>query len=149
MVRVQTSMEVQKALGRYRGPWPSLLSITIVAMVFLGTPVIDLIGHHFGTGDLVRLLIWSALLSVVGIVPQSIVSVRGIRLVWRFRFIPWADVARLYWSGPRERELMIGLADGTRLTVSGLPRDRLPGVLILARQAAPSSPTHSSDPPPT
>lgn len=146
---MQTSIEVQKALGRHRAPWPSLLSVTIVAVMFLAIPVMDLIRHQFGAGDLVRVLVWSAFLALVWIIPRSVVSVRGIRLVWRFRFVPWTDVARLYWSGPSERDLMIGLADGTRLTVSGLPRDRLPGVLILARQATPSSPTSPSVPPPT
>ena len=134
MFAVQTSIEVQKALGRYRARWYSLLPSTVIFLLFFGRAFLAAIDRHFSVGELAPVVLWGAAVVAVWL-PQTIVSVRGIRLVWRFRFIPWSNVARLYWSKPGEQDLQIGLTDGSRIRVPGLPGDRLPGILILARQA--------------
>ena len=130
---MKTSIEVQKALGRYRGPWYALLPSTVICLAFLSRPLIIADRHHLGGGAALSMLCWGAALAASWLIPRTVVSVQGIRLVWQFRFIPWSQVARLYWSKPGERDLLIGLTDGTRVKLPGLPGDRLPGVLILAR----------------
>ncbi len=133
---MQPNPEVARALGRYRGPLFALIPGTILGLLFLALLVVAILRHHVQTSDWVNGLVWCTALAAFWLVPQTIVSTTGIRLVWRFRFIPWSDVARIYGSGPGDPNLLIGLANGKRLSVPGLPPDRLPGILILARQLA-------------
>jgi len=122
-------------MGRYRGPMFVLIPTTIILLAFLTFRIVAISRHHFQIGDLVGLLFLCALLTAVWLIPQTIVSTTGLRLVWRFRFIPWSQVARVYGSGPGDPDLRIGLVDGKQLSVPGLPSNQVAGIIILARQA--------------
>jgi len=132
---VTADVEVERALGRYRGPLFALVPVTILCLFFASLQVVIGARHHFQFHDWMSLFGYGAVVTALWFVPQTVVSTTGIRLLWRLRFIPWVDVARVYGSGPGDPNLLLGLVDGKRLSLPGVPADRLPGVLILARQA--------------
>lgn len=126
--------EAARAIGRYRSPMFVLIPTTIILLAFLTFRIVAISRHHFQIGDLFSLIFVCVLLTAVWLIPQTIVSTTGLRLVWRFRFFPWSQVARVYGSGPGDPDLRIGLVDGEQLSVPGLPSDRVAGILILARR---------------
>jgi len=85
----------------------------------------------------ILLIFWVAFLAAVWLVPQTIISTAGVRLIWRRRFVPWNEIERIYPAGPGDPNILVGLRGGKALSLPGVKQNRLPGILILARMHGP------------
>jgi len=135
---VQTELEVEKALGRYHGPWFAFISTLSIG---IGWIYIELqrIGYVNQRQDAVLVICWVLALVAFWCIPKTVITRSGIRLVWRLRFIPWTDVERIYQAGPGDPNILVGLkvTKGVKLTsLPGVHQNRLPGIVILARRAS-------------
>lgn len=129
---MQTDLEVARALGRYRAPWFVRVPAVMLAVIWAYDQIDRPLAILSQWEDVALLVIGLSFLAVVWFVPQTIISTAGVRLVWRHRFIPWAQVERVYQAGPGDPNILIGLRGGKRLSLPGVRHDRLPGILILA-----------------
>ena len=118
---------MQRAIGRYRLPW-----LDLVLPCLLGTLLI--FGGLIARSSVAPFSIASgvALVAFSWLVPVTIIDVRGVRLVRRFRFIDWAQVTKVFQPGPGDPDTMIELKNGERVLLPGVGRDRLPGIVALA-----------------
>lgn len=133
---MDSSLAVSKALGRYRGPWFVVWPATAMAAGWIFLAVARL-SRQVGWESVILLAFWMVFLAAVWLVPQTIVSIAGVRLVWRRRFVPWEEVERIYAAGPGDPNILVGLRAGRALSLPGVKHDRLPGILILARMRGP------------
>ncbi len=129
---MQTDLEVARALGKYRAPWFVFVPPAMLALIWAYDQVDRRLAPFLHWQDLLLLVMSVVLMAAAWWVPQTIVSTAGVRLVWRGRFIPWTDVDRVYQAGPGDPNVLVGLRGGKRLSLPGVNRDRLPGILILA-----------------
>ena len=108
---MNSSLAVSKALGRYRGPrfmvWPA----TALAACWILLSIARL-SRQFGWESVIFLAFWVVFLGAVWLVPQTIVSTAGVRLIWRRRFILWDEIERIYPSGPGDPDILVGLRGG-------------------------------------
>ena len=85
------------------------------------------------------LVFWVTLLCAVWLVPQTIISTAGVRLLWRRRFVAWDQIERIYPAGPGDPNILVGLRSGKAQSLPGVKQDRLAGILILARMHVPGA----------
>ncbi len=131
-MRVQTDLEVARALGRYRAPWFVFVPGVMLGVVWLYDQIDRRLAPFLQWQDLLLLASCFCFLAVAWFVPQTVISTAGIRLVWRGRFIPWTEVDRVYQAGPGDPNVLVGLRGGKPLSLPGVTQDRLAGILILA-----------------
>ena len=74
-----------------------------------------------------------AIIAGAWFVPSVVISERGVRLPRRFTFIPWAEVTTVFQPGPGD-PVRIQLSNGKRVTLHGVDRDRVAGIVVLARR---------------
>ncbi len=129
---MKADLEVAKALGRYRGSWLTAVTLVLIGVVLMTVQMQIVPNHQWQS--LVLCLPWVAFLTAVWLIPQTVISPTGIRLVWRCKFISWTDVVRIYQAGPGDPNIVLGLRSGKALSLPGVKQDRLPGIVVLAQR---------------
>ncbi|MET3806228.1 hypothetical protein ABIB25_003238 [Nakamurella sp. UYEF19] len=142
---MQTDLEVARALGRYRASWFTILPVMMLGLTWVYLHI-DRMVEVFEWADVALLAFWFLILALVLVIPTTIVSTAGIRLVWRRRFIPWTDIDRVYQAGPGDPNVLVGIRGGKPLSIPGVKHDKLPGIIILAGRTSKSrKPGHPMD----
>jgi hypothetical protein len=69
--------------------------------------------------------------AVLWLVPLSVVTTEGIRLVLERRVVPWWYIASVLEPRPGDEEVRLELRDGRILRVPGVPPRTVPGLRAL------------------
>jgi hypothetical protein len=116
-----------QGLGRYRGAvytrtW--LTTLTLMSMVFLiGASILD------GTLEWVVLTpLTIAAVAALWLVPLTVVTAEGVRLVLRREFVAWTEVAQVLPPRPGDEEVRLELVDGRALGLPGVPPQAAPAL---------------------
>lgn len=117
----------QRALGAYFAPWYALIVPVLFGAIQL---VVGLIGRHANWWQISSGIL---VLAAAGI-PTTIVRASGLLLPLRFTRLPWGQVAAIREIDIRSREsLSVRCTDDRVLVLTGVPADRLLGLMELAR----------------
>lgn len=120
----------QQALGRYRGAvysrtWLTMLTGMTLAWFFF---------FSFAAGNTVWIALIPVTVAVIGplwLVPLSVVSTEGIRLVLKRIWIPWSEVDSICDPRPGDEEVRLILIDAHSLTVPGVAPRAVPSLRAL------------------
>lgn len=115
------------ALGRYRGAiysrtWLTMLTGMTLAWLFL---------FSIAAGDTVWIALIPVTVAVIAplwLVPLSVVSTEGIRLVLKGIWIPWSGVDSICDPRPGDEEVRLILVDAHSIVLPGVPPSAVPGL---------------------
>lgn len=135
---MEESVEVRRAIGRYRLPKADLIAATCAGVAWIGIGMMrsSAAWWWIAAGVLIMAIAW--------LVPGVVISTRGIRLLRRFKFIPWIEVTKVFQPGPGD-PVRIQLSGGKRVVLYGVDRDRVPGIVVLATTQTDTSTGPESD----
>ncbi len=119
-----------QGLGRYRGArysrtWLTMLVGMTLAWLFL---------FSIAAGNAVWIALIPVTIVVLGalwLVPLTVITTDGIRLVFKRVVVPWSDVEWVLDPRAGDEEARLQLTDGHILTVPGVPPRAVPALRVL------------------
>jgi hypothetical protein len=117
----------RRGLGPFWGARYSRSWITMLA----GVPLLSGIYFSILGGSSAWILLvplTAVIVGIVWLVPQSIVSAKGIRLVLHGDVIPWSEVAAIRDPRPGDEEVRMDMVNGRIRRVPGVPAGMAPAL---------------------
>lgn len=128
VVVVEEGTEVRRAIGRNRVPKFDLIAVTCAGIAWIGIGMMRTSAAWWAW-----IVAGTAIITISWLVPSVVITPQGVRLPRRFTFIPWVEVTKVFQPGPGD-PVRIQLSNGKRVTLYGVDRDRVPGIVVLARK---------------
>lgn len=120
----------EQGLGRYRGARYTRTWLTTLT----GMPLLSLIAFSILGGDGLWVVLVPLTLLIFGalwLIPLSVITSDGIRIVLRATFVPWSEVARVLDPRPGDEQARIELTDGHILRLPGVSPAAVPALRAL------------------
>lgn len=123
---MEEATEVQRAMGRYRLPKLDRVVVSCAGIIWiaLGMKATSYGPVWIATGIVAIATTW--------LVPVVVINTNGIRLVRRSSSSTGVDVTKVYQPGPGD-PVRIQPRIGKPVVLYGVNRDRVPGIVVLAR----------------
>ncbi len=130
MASIHDARPREEGVGRYRGAtysrtWLTMLTGMTLAWLFM---------FSIAAGSLLWVALIPVTVLVIGtlwLVPLTVVTAEGIRLVFKRIFLPWSDVDWILDPRAGDEEARVQLTDGQVLAIAGVsPRD-VPALRVL------------------
>ncbi|GAA2014740.1 hypothetical protein JL107_08650 [Nakamurella flavida] len=130
----------ERTLGRYRASGTMLVISTFLWGLLLVTGLVDVQRDGTFAWGWVFIVVSSIALVGTVLVPATVIGRHGVRVrvaPLRWRTILWSQVEAVYPPGSGESSVLVKVRGRSSLvSLDGVGRDRLVGVVLLARRSA-------------